>query len=75
MKNEMRIMGTLGDTKVIWDTENEDEVEAAEDQFDALKEKGFKAYAVKKDGKPGKEIKKFDSEAGMIIMVPKIAGG
>ena len=75
MKGEMREIASTGDTKVIWDTENSDEVEAAEKQFDLLKKKGFKAYAVKKNGEPGKEIKKFDEEAGMIIMVPTIVGG
>ena len=72
---EMRIISGEGDTKMLWDPANEDEVEAAEAQFDALVEKGFTAFKVKKDGEKGKKITKFDEDAGKIIMVPKIIGG
>jgi len=72
---ELAIIDGTGDTKVLWDKNNEDEVEAAEEQFDTLIEKGFTAYSVKKDGEKGKKITKFDSDAGKIIMVPKIIGG
>ena len=72
---ELRCMSKLGDTKVIWDPKNDDEVEAAEEQFDNLIKKGFSAYAVKKDGNKGRKITKFDSNAGKIIMVPEIVGG
>lgn len=65
----------LGDLKVIWDSENEDEVELAEKQFDEAKEKGFLAFKAKKDGSKGKQIEKFDPEAERIIMIPPIAGG
>ena len=72
---ELRSMGPGGDTKVIWDPENEDEVAAAETQFDTLKEKGFKAFYVNKKGEAGKEMEQFDSNAEKIIMVPQIRGG
>ena len=72
---EMRIISGEGDTKMLWDPANEDEVEAAEAQFDALIEKGFTAFKVKKDGEKGKKITKFDEDAGKIIMVPRIVGG
>lgn len=72
---ELRIMGSKGDTKVIWDPDNEDEVEAAEEQFDNLMAKDFLAFKVKKDGEKGSKIKKFDPDAGKIIMTPPLAGG
>ena len=72
---ELAIIDQTGDTKVIWDKDNPDEVEAAEDQFDTLTEKGFIAYAVKKSGEAGRKIKKFVADAGKIIMIPPIAGG
>ena len=71
----MAILGTEGDTKVIWDAENEHEVDAAKAQFDILIKKGFSAFKVKKDGEAGKKIKYFDPNAGSIIMVPMVAGG
>ena len=72
---ELRILGKEGDTKVIWDPKNDDEVEAAEEQFDSLVDKGFLAFKVKKDGSKGTQIKEFDPKAGKIILVPKIVGG
>jgi len=72
---ELRILDNTGDTKVIWDKNNSDEVEAAEEQFETLIDKGFTAYKVKKDGKKGRKITSFDQDAGKIIMIPKIVGG
>jgi hypothetical protein len=72
---ELRTLNETGDTKVIWDPANEDEVDAAKSQFNGLKKKGFTAYSVKKGGEKNKAITEFDPDAGMIIMVPKIVGG
>ena len=72
---EMRCLNETGDTKMVWDPENEDEVEAAKDQFNKLRKKGFTAYSVKKGGDKNKAIDKFDADSGMIIMVPQIVGG
>ena len=72
---QLAIISGEGDTKVMWDPKNSDETEAAEAQFDRLIKKDFTAFAVKKDGEKGKKISKFDSDAGKIIMVPKIVGG
>jgi len=73
--NQMCCLNETGDTKVIWDPENKDEVDAAKAQFKTLKGKGFQAYSVKKGGEKNKSMDDFDPEAAMIIMVPKIAGG
>lgn len=72
---ELAILDSTGDTKVLWDTENQDETDAAKAQFDLLIGKGFTAYSVKKDGDKGKKITSFDPTAGKIIMVPRIVGG
>jgi len=72
---ELRFMSEEGDTKVIWDPENTDEVKAAKDQFKALIKKGFRAFKVKKSGDKGRRIKSFDPDAGRIIMVPELVGG
>jgi len=71
----LNLMDESGDTKVIWDATNEDEVDAAKKQYDHLIEKGFAAYSVKKKGGKGKKISKFDRTAERIIMVPPIVGG
>ena len=73
---EFRIMDKdAGDLKVIWDKNNTDEVEAAEEQFDSLIKKGFTAYSVDKKGEPGTKITKFNPTSEKIIMVPRITGG
>ena len=68
-------MGSKGDQKVIWDPKNKDETDASKSMFDSLIKKGFKAFKVNKKGDKGKQIVKFDSKAGKLIMVPEIVGG
>jgi hypothetical protein len=72
---EYRILDKTGDTKVIFDKNVPEEVEAAEAQFAALIEKGFKAFLVKKDGTPGRQIKTFNPTAERYIFVPALVGG
>ena len=72
---ELCIQDMTGDTKVMWDAKNPDEVAAAKAQFDTLKAKGFLAFAVKKDGEKGVRIKEFDPEAEKIIMSPQPIAG
>jgi hypothetical protein len=72
---EMRVLNSEGDQKVVWDKDNEDQVEVAEMTFDKLKAKNYRAYSVKKDGSQNKELKKFNPKAEALIMVPAIAGG
>ena len=72
---ELRFLSKNGDTKVIWNPDNKDEVKAARNQFDELKDKKFKAFEVDKEGNKGKQIYRFNEKAGRIIMVPPLAGG
>ena len=72
---EMKVMSVEGDVKVVWDPSNDDEVDAAEDQFNSLMKKGFSAYSVKKDGDKGRRVEKFDPKLESLIMVPEIVGG
>ncbi|MBA7687244.1 hypothetical protein ES703_95705 [subsurface metagenome] len=65
---------SVGDLRVIWDSENEDEIELAKKQFKEAKEKGFTAYRVKKSGKKGEKLEDFDPHAEKIIMVPPVEG-
>jgi hypothetical protein len=72
----MAIMDRTGDSKHMWDPGNYKEVEVMEDLFKDLTKKGYLAYRVdKKDGSKGEVIKKFDPDAGALIMVPIVAGG
>ena len=72
---ELRVMGTKGDTKIIWDSDNEDEVKAAQKQFEELTKKGFVAFKMKKAGDKGEKITEFNRYTEQIILVPPIKGG
>ena len=72
---EIRTLDSTGDSKLCWDPEKTDEVDAAKEMFKSLKKKGYQAYSVKKGGEKNKKIDDFDPDAGMIIMVPQIQGG
>lgn len=65
-----------GDTKLIWDADNKDEVEAAAETFRRLVEKKkYAAFSVDKKGEQGKKITAFDPDLEKIILVPPLAGG
>lgn len=74
-KAVMSILDSTGDTKIMWNPRDDDEVDTAESAFDKLVKKGFRAFRVDAKGKAGERIDKFDSKAEKIIMVPQLAGG
>jgi hypothetical protein len=72
----MHELDKTGDTRVMWDRANPDEVAAAKIQFDTLTKKGFIAYRAEgKEGVKGEVIRKFDPEAERIILVRQLVGG
>jgi len=72
----MHELDKTGDTRVMWDRGNEDEVAAARAQFNALKKKGFTAYRAEgKEGSRGEVIREFDPDAERIILVKQLQGG
>lgn len=75
MKHELAVMGSEGDVKTIWDSENEHETEAAKKQFQDLKKKGYLAFRVKKGGEKGELMTEWDESAQSIIMSPPVRGG
>lgn len=73
---ELSIMNHTGDTKVVWDPDNPDEVAAAKIQFDTLKGKGFAAFRVQgPKGEQGEQITEFDPKAVKMILIPPMRGG
>lgn len=73
--SELCIIDTTGDTKYIWDVDNEDEVDVARNMFNQLKEKNYVAYSVGRNGKKDEIIRNFDETLGKIIMIPPVVGG
>jgi hypothetical protein len=77
-RGELSFLNGKGDTKLVWDANNEEETEAAETMFNDLVAKGFQAFEVsdeKEKGGKGKLLKKFNPKAERIILSPRIGGG
>lgn len=80
---KMRILSSLGDTVVEWDTEKAAEgdvdaakaVKEAERIFKEARQRGATAFRVDTIDKPAERIDKFDKTAEQIIVVPRVAGG
>lgn len=75
MKGQLCVMDQTGDTKLIWDSNNNDEVEAAKATFDRLRAKGYIAFSVKGNGDKGEVITEFDRNSEKIILAPALRGG
>ena len=74
--NTLHITDETGDTRIMWDPANADEVATAQAAFKAAKKKGMLAYAVTPGGEAsGEVIREFDATRGKIIMVRQTAGG
>lgn len=72
---ELAVLDHTGDTKLLWNKDNEDEVDAARTTFQSLTKKGYAAFSVNKKGDQGEQIKQFDPTAERIILVPALVGG
>jgi hypothetical protein len=72
---EMTTLDRTGDTKLIWDCDNADEVTSARQTFNNLKRKGYIAYSVKKSGKKKDVLTSFDPAVEKMILAPPMAGG
>lgn len=71
----MAILDSTGDTRIMWDPNQKDEVDAAKKQFDDLIGKGYQAFAVKKRGGAGEKVREFDPSAGKLILARPTVGG
>lgn len=65
-----------GDTKVMWNPRDPDEVQTARKAYERLVRKGFRAFRVGSDGKAiTPAMTEFDPNAEKIILAPQMAGG
>lgn len=75
-QNVMEIIDNTGDTKVLWDKNNETEVAVARAAFDAAKAKGSSIFQVKgKKGEQGQRMTTFDPSVERMVVVPQLVGG
>lgn len=71
----LSVLDTTGDTRLMWDKNNPDEVAHARQRFEELKALKYLAYRVNKKGDQGEVIHKFDPEAERIILHAQNVGG
>jgi len=72
----IQVLGKEGDTRIMWDRRNNDEVAVAKAAFDAAKAQGSLIYRAEgKEGTRGTQVRTFDKKAERLIVVPAMAGG
>ena len=71
----LSIADPTGDTRLMWDPRNKDEVETAKAAFKKAQDKGMLAYLVGEDGEQGEVIREFPKKAGKLIMTRQLVGG
>lgn len=71
----MAVMGQEGDTKQMWNPQNDFEVEQARKLFKAYRERKYVAFRVNADGTQGEQMTEFDPTAAKVIFVPQFQGG
>ncbi len=72
----MHKLGTEGDVPIMWDRENDFEVEIARKAFDEARHNGFIVYRAEgTDGHRGEVVREFDPDAERLIMVAPHQGG
>jgi hypothetical protein len=72
----LSVLDKNGDTKLEWNPKVATEVEVAKEKFDTLVlHKGYAAYELKENDKPGEVIREFNPNAERIFLTPRAVGG
>jgi hypothetical protein len=66
-----RIFDDTGDRRVIWNCNDPAEIREAKNEFDKYISKGWKAYAINRNGSMGKRIRSFDADLQEIVFDDK----
>ena len=69
------VMDRTGDTRHEFDASDTNAVALAEERFQQLTGKGFRAVALSGDGSPGKLVEKFDPTVEQTLFIPQLQGG
>ena len=73
MKGTMRILNHTGDLEQTWESENDGQVQQAEEKYQELAQKGYQAFAL--EGGVATRLDNFDKEREEVILVPRLYGG
>lgn len=72
---ELRVMGRKGDVAVAWDETKQDEVRAAETEFEKYRTLGYLTFRQDEPGASAEVIKTFDPKAKRVIVGAPMQGG
>ncbi len=72
---EIRKIGKVGDLRLAWSKDKEQEIEAAKSLFDEKMRAGWAAFEDKGAGTKGNKVKEFNVNAERIILVPRLVAG
>ena len=68
-------MDRNGDTRHQFNCDDITAVALAEDRYQRLTRRGFRAVALAKDGKPGRLLDRFDLKVERTLFIPRLQGG
>jgi hypothetical protein len=74
-RNDPNVDVQHGDTKIMWDPDNKDQVDSAQRTFDDLTRKNYWAYKTDKEGNRSERVMTFDKKAERLILMPRPVGG
>ena len=69
------VMDRSGDTRHEFDASDALAIARAEERFQDLTGKGFRAVALGKEGRPGELLKTFDPNVEQTLFIPQLQGG
>lgn len=69
------VMDRSGDARHEFDAADTAALARAENRFQDLTAKGFRAVTLGKDGQPGRLMQKFDPEVERTLFIPQLQGG
>lgn len=64
----LRILDDSGDSRIVWNRRNEQEIREARQKFEEHIRKGYRAYVTRSDGSKGRRIEDFDSLLEEIVL-------
>lgn len=67
----LRILDDTGDQRIVWDLRDKKQIEEAKRKFDELVSKGWKPYAIDRNGNKGRRIYAFDAVKEELIFDDK----
>jgi hypothetical protein len=73
--NVQIVMNHTGDARHTFDAANLDSVRRAQQRFDELTAKGFRAVALGRAGNPSKLQDRFDPAVQETLFIPQLQGG